>query len=92
MIADNEVNSDLRQHGWVPVIAMAADPDEPASAVIPMPRPSEDAIDQIHDFIGHFVDLFEARCDDQIHRFYEDRSTHSTVSTEPTHSIDDPPI
>lgn len=71
---------------------MPADPNDPASAAIPMPRLSDDAVVQIHDFIGHFLDQFEARYGDQIHRFYEDRSAHNVVSTEPPHSIDDPPF
>jgi len=57
-----------------------------------MPRLSDDAVVQIHDFIGHFLDLFEARYGDQIHRYYEDRSAHNIVSAEPTHRIDDPPF
>ena len=67
-------------------------PDQPASAAIPMPRLSDHAVVQIHDFIGHFLDLFEARYGDQIHRYYEDRSAHSVADSEPTHSIDDPPF
>ena len=39
-----------------------------------MPRLSDDAVIQIHDFIAHFLDLFEARYGDQIHRYYQDRS------------------
>lgn len=74
------------------MIAMPAHPDEPASAAIPMPRLSDDAVVQIHNFIGHFLDLFEARYGDQIHRYYEDRSAHNMIGPEPTHSIDDPPF
>ena len=71
---------------------MPADPNDHSSAAIPMPRLSDDAVVQIHDFIGHFLDLFEARYGDQIHRYYEDRSAHNIVSTESTHRIDDPPF
>jgi len=74
------------------VIAMAENPNEFASDAIPMPRLSDDAVVQIHDFIGHFLDLFEARYGDQIHRYYEDRSEHNVVSIEPTHNVDDPPF
>ena len=49
-------------------IAMAHNPHDPGSAVIPMPRLTDDAVVQIHDFIEHFLDLFEARYGDQIHR------------------------
>ena len=41
---------------------------------IPMPRLSDAAVVHIHGFIAHFLDLFEARYADQIHRYYEDRS------------------
>ncbi len=71
---------------------MAANPDDPATADIPMPRLSDDAVVQIHDFIAHFLDLFEARYGDQIHRYYEDRSAHNMRGPEPTHGIDDPPF
>ena len=71
---------------------MATDPREPASAYIPMPRLSDDAVVQIHDFIAHFLDLFEARYGDQIHRYYEDRSAHNIVDSEPMPDIDDPPF
>ena len=74
------------------MIAMPANPDDPTSAAIPMPRLSDDAAVQIHDFIGHFLDLFEARYGDQIHRYYNDRSAHNMAGPEPTRSIDDPPF
>ena len=53
-------------------MVMANDPDapnDPATAAIPMPRLSDQAVVQIHDFIGHFLDLFEARYGDQLHRY-----------------------
>ena len=71
---------------------MPADPLENGPAAIPMPRLSDDAVVQIHDFIGHFLDLFEARYGDQIHRYYEDRSAHNIVGHEPMPNIDDPPF
>lgn len=71
---------------------MPADPHDHTSAAIPMPRLSDDTVVQIHDFIGHFLDLFEARYGDQIHRYYEDRSAHNIVSHEPMPDIDDPPF
>jgi hypothetical protein len=73
-------------------IAMATNPNDHATADIPMPRLSDDAVVQIHDFIAHFLDLFEARYGDQIHRYYEDRSAHNMVDTEPMPDIDDPPF
>jgi hypothetical protein len=71
---------------------MANDPHDHACTAIPMPRLSDDAAVQIHDFIGHFLDLFEARYGDQIHRYYEDRSAHNIVGSEPIPDIDDPPF
>lgn len=73
---------------------MSANPHEPASADIPtaMPRLSDDAVVQIHDFIAHFLALFEARYGDQIHRYYEDRSAHNIIGSETVHDLDDPPF
>ena len=39
---------------------------------IPLPRLGDDAVIQIHDFLHHLIDLFEARYGDQIDRFYQD--------------------
>ena len=71
---------------------MHPDQDNPASAAIPIPRLSDDAVVQIRDFIGHFLSLFEARYGDQIHCHYENRSAHNIVSAESTQRIDDPPF
>jgi hypothetical protein len=71
---------------------MANEPNDHAGAAIPMPRLSDDAVIQIHDFIGHFLDLFEARYGDQIHRYYEDRSANNIVGPEPMPDVDDPPF
>lgn len=57
-----------------------------------MPRLSDDAVVQIHDFIAHFLDLFEARYGDQIHRYYEDRSHHNIVAARHSPDINDPPF
>jgi hypothetical protein len=73
-------------------MAMVPDPHDHGGAAIPMPRLSDDAVVQIHDFIGHFLDLFEARYGDQIHRYYEDRSAHNIVSPEPIPDHNDPPF
>ncbi len=69
---------------------MPTSPHDPAG--IPMPRLSDDAVVQIHDFIEHFLDLFEARYGDQIHRYYDDRSAHNIVGSEPVPDLDDPPF
>lgn len=47
------------------------DPDTLTLGELPMPRLSDDAVVQIHDFLHHVLDLFEARYGDQIHRFYD---------------------
>jgi len=73
-------------------VPKSADPYENDPAVIPMPRLSDNAVVQIHNFIGHFLDLFEARYGDQIHRYYEDLWAHSLVGSEPIPDIDDPPF
>ena len=73
-------------------MAMVPDPHGHSSAAIPMPRLSDDAVVQIHDFIGHFLDLFEARYGDQIHRYYEDRSAHNIEGHEQIPDLDDPPF
>ena len=71
---------------------MPADHNDRGSAAIPMPRLSDDAVVQIHNFIAHFLDLFEARYGDQIHRYYEDRSAYNIVGSAPIPDIDDPPF
>jgi hypothetical protein len=71
---------------------MSADPHDHASAAFPMPQLSDDAVVQIHDFIGCLLDLFEARYGDQIHRYYDDRSAHNMIGPELTRNIDDPPF
>jgi len=62
---------------------MATNPNDHATADIPMPRLSDDAVVQIHDFIAHFLDLFEARYGDQIHRYYEDCQRRSETRLNP---------
>jgi hypothetical protein len=73
-------------------MANAPDPHDHGSAGIPMPRLSDDAVVQIHDFIGHFLDLFEARYGDQTHRYYEERSAHNIVGADPMPDVDDTPF
>jgi hypothetical protein len=73
-------------------IAMPNDTRGRASADIPMPMLSDDAVVQIHDFITHVLDLFEARYGDQIHRYYDDRSAHNLIRCDTPPNIDDPPF
>jgi hypothetical protein len=67
-------------------------PDHPVPGRIPMPRLSDDAVIQIHDFIHHVLDLFEARYGDQIHRFYQDLCADSLAESDPNLTLDDPPF
>ena len=66
--------------------------DHRTAADIPMPRLSDDAVVQIHDFIHHVLDLFEARYGDQIHRFYEDLCGDSLIDSDSALNLDDPPF
>ncbi|MDP1649899.1 MAG: hypothetical protein Q8M01_17090 [Rubrivivax sp.] len=63
-----------------------------AAGNIPMPRLSDDAVVQIHDFIHHVLDLFEARYGDQIHRFYADLCGDSLIDSDSGLNLDDPPF
>ena len=71
---------------------MQTDPFHPATADIPLPRLSDDAVVQVHDFINHFLGLFEARYGDQIHRYYDDRAEHNSQRPEAPTITDDPPF
>ena len=71
---------------------MSAQPDRLAWGEIRMPRLSDDAVIQIHDFIHHVLDLFEARYGDQIHRFYQDLCADSTLESDANPNLDDPPF
>lgn len=66
--------------------------DNNATAQIPMPRLSDDAVVQIHNFLEHVLDLFEARYGDQVHRYYDERSAHNMVRPDPPPSSDEPPF
>jgi hypothetical protein len=59
---------------------------------IHMPRLSDDAVVQIHDFIHHTLDLFEAHYGDQIHRFYQDLCGDSPDEPDANLNLDDPPF
>ena len=71
---------------------MPNDDHDHATADIPLPQLSDDAVVQIQDFIHHFLDLFEARYGDQIHRYYDDRSAHNMIRSDMPPTIDDPPF
>jgi hypothetical protein len=57
-----------------------------------MPRLSDDAVIQIHDFLHHVLDLVEARYGDQIHRFYEDLCGDCLLDSDTHLNQDDPPF
>jgi len=69
---------------------LAADHLDPGA--ITMPRLSDDAVIQIHDFIHHMLDLFEARYGDQIHRFYQDLSSDNLLEPDANLDLFDPPF
>lgn len=71
---------------------MPNDTHDHDSADIPMPTLSDDAVVQIHNFIAHVLDLFEARYGDQIHRYYDDRSAHNMIRADTPPNLDDPPF
>ena len=79
-----------------PTSTDATSADLLATGNIPMPRLSDDAVVQIHDFIHHVLDLFEARYGDQIHRFYEDLSGDfpiaPSIDPDPDPDPDEPPF
>ena len=75
-----------------PTSTDTASADILATGNIQMPRLSDDAVVQIHDFIHHVLDLFEARYGDQIHRFYEDLCSDCLIDSNSGLNLDDPPF
>ena len=71
---------------------MSADQNQHAAAELQLPRLSDDAVVQIHDFLEVILALFENRYGDQIRRFYDDLSEHNMIAAEAPGSIDDPPF
>ena len=71
---------------------MNSSPDHLVPHDIPMPRLSDDAVIQIHDFIHHVLDRFEACYGDQIHRFYEDLCSDTLIDSDSAPNLDDPPF
>lgn len=71
---------------------MNSSSDSTPSASIPMPRLSDAAVVQIHDFIHHVLDLFEARYGDQIHRFYQDLFDDGFIEPANAANAADPPF
>lgn len=67
-------------------------PDTDTAGDIPMPPLSDDAVVQIHDFIHHVLDRFEARYGDQIHRFYAGLCGDCLIELDSTAAGADPPF
>ena len=57
-----------------------------------LPPLSDEAVVEIHDFLHDILTVFESRYGDQIHRYYEDRSQHNFIETNPNLPADDPPF
>jgi hypothetical protein len=57
-----------------------------------LPPLSDEATVEILDFLHELLDLFESHYGDQIHRYYDDRSQHNIVQSEPNLPTDDPPF
>ena len=71
---------------------MSSNDPERDTAPTPLRQLSDDAVVQIHDFIHHALDLFEARYGDQIHRYYDERSAHNMIQSHPPPNTNDPPF
>jgi len=72
---------------------MTTDHHDRVGADLALPQLSDAAVVQIHDFIYAFLDLFEARYGDQIHRYYDDRSQQDNmIRPVAPPIIDDPPF
>ena len=68
---------------------MSTDNDTPGAG--PCPRLSDEAAVEIHLFIYQFLELYEARYGDQIHRHYEDLSRDNLIEDNDL-NLDDPPL
>ena len=66
--------------------------DQHTPAATPCPRLSDEAAVEIHLFLYQFLELFEARYGDQIHRYYEDLSRDSLIDSDINLNLDDPPF
>ena len=57
-----------------------------------LPPLSDEAVVEIHDFLHDVLTVFESRYGDQIRRYYDDRSQHNLIETDPNLPTDDPPF
>ena len=65
---------------------------DPGYQCIPLRPLSDEAVVKILDFLQVFMTDFEIRYGDQIRRYYDDRSRHNVVRSNPNVANDDPPF
>ena len=66
---------------------------DPTPIELRLPPLCDEAVVEIYDFLTDFLQRFESRYGDQIHRFYEDRSFDNLVHPTPRAGPpDDPPF
>lgn len=53
---------------------------------------SDESAAEILDFLQVFTNDFENRYSNQIHRYYDDRSSHNIARSNPSKAADDPPF
>jgi hypothetical protein len=68
---------------------MCSDPSYPC---IPLPSLSDEAAVEILDFLQVFTTDFEIRYGEQISRYYDERSRHNILQSNPYGGTDDPPF
>ena len=64
----------------------------PLVITINVPVLADEAVVQIHDFLYHLIDLFEANYGHQIRRFHEDHSYDNLVLPDQHRLQEDPPF
>ena len=57
-----------------------------------LPRLSDDAVVEIHEFLYDFLHVFETRYGNQIHRYHEKHSCDEIIRYGPRNPPDDPPF
>ena len=66
--------------------------NSPSAEELPLPQLSDDSVVEIHHFLEHIFDLFEARYADQITRFYDSMSRDNFFEAEGNPQPSDPPF
>ena len=59
---------------------------------LPLPPLCDDCAIAILDFLYDLLTVFESRYGDQIRRYYDDRSDHNPIETDPNLTADDLPF